>query len=91
MAAFLLSFATSCNESLFVAWIGETCKEDPTERAVVVAWVVALIYAGNAGLPLVLWPATEAPEYKYGYKVAAGFCGVSIVGVLGYRFLRSRK
>lgn len=91
MAAFLLSFATSCNESLFLAWIGETCKEDPTERAVVVAWVVALIYAGNAGLPLVLWPATEAPEYKYGYKVAAGFCGISIIGVLGYRFLRSRK
>lgn len=90
MAAFLLSFATSCNESLFVAWIGETCKGDPTERAVVVAWAVALIYAGNAGLPLVLWPADEAPEYRYGYKVAVGFCCVSIGGVLGYRFLRGR-
>lgn len=91
MAAFLLSFATSCNESLFVSWIGETCKDDATERAVVVAWAVALIYAGNAGLPLVLWPANEAPMYKYGYKVAAGFCGISILGVLGYRFLRGRK
>lgn len=91
MAAFLLSFATSCNESLFVAWIGETCKDDPTERAVVVAWVVALIYAGNSGLPLVLWPANEAPEYRYGYKVAVAFCVVSVAGVLGYRFLRVRK
>ncbi|CZT25704.1 related to transporter protein [Ramularia collo-cygni] len=91
MAAFMLSFLTGCNESLFMAWIGETCKDDATERAVVVAWAVALVYAGNSGLPLVLWPANEAPTYKYGYKVAAAFCGVSIMGVLGYRFLRGRK
>lgn len=90
-AAFMLSFATSCNESLFVAWIGETCKEDSTERAVVVAWVVALIYAGNAGLPLVLWPANEAPMYRYGYKVAVGFCVVSCIGVVGYRYLKGLK
>lgn len=90
MSAFLLSFATSCNESLFVAWIGETCREDATERAVIVAWVVALIYAGNSGLPLVLWPANEAPQYRYGYKVAVAFCVISIAGILGYRFLRAR-
>jgi hypothetical protein len=42
-------------------------------------------------MPLVLWPAREAPNYKYGYKVAVGFCVASCVGILLYRALVAKK
>ncbi|KAI7706709.1 major facilitator superfamily transporter [Hortaea werneckii] len=89
MFAFLLSYTTGINESILIAWVGDICKDNPTERAVIIAWTVSVMFAGNASMPLGLWPASQAPDYKYGYKVAVGFCVVSIIGILGFRFLRS--
>ncbi|KAF4550758.1 Pantothenate transporter-like protein 3 [Elsinoe fawcettii] len=72
MAALLSSYTTVINEPLIMTWLGETFKAFPTERAVIVAWTVSLLFVGNAAMPLTLWPAREAPNYKYGYKVAVG-------------------
>lgn len=91
MAAFLLSFTTVINETLIMSWLGETFKTKPTERAVIVAWTVSLLFVGNASMPLSLWPAKEAPNYRYGYKVSVGFCVASCVGVLLYRWLVAKK
>lgn len=92
MAAFLLSFTTVINEPLIMSWLGETFKSQPTERAILVAWTVSLLFVGNSAMPLALWPAKQAPNYKYGYKVAVGFCVLSCVGILGYRaYVRRRR
>ena len=89
MFAFFLSYTTGINESILIAWVGDICKDNPTERAVIIAWTVSVMFAGNASMPLGLWPASQAPDYKYGYKVAVGFCVVSIVGIIGFRSFRS--
>ena len=91
MAAFLVSFTTVINETLIMSWMGDTFREYPTERAVIVAWAVSLLSVGNASMPLALWPARQAPNYKYGYKVAVGFCVASCVGILLYRSLVAKK
>ncbi|KAI7668856.1 major facilitator superfamily transporter [Hortaea werneckii] len=89
MFAFFLSYTTGINESILIAWVGDICKDNPTERAVIIAWTVSVMFAGNASMPLGLWPASQAPDYKYGYKVAVGFCVVSVIGIIGFRFFRS--
>jgi len=91
MAAYLITFTTVINETLIMSWMGDTFKKYPTERAVIVAWAISLLSVGNASMPLALWPAREAPNYKYGYKVAAGFCVTSCVGILLYRSLVAKK
>jgi ACS family pantothenate transporter-like MFS transporter len=91
MAAYLVTFSTVINETLIMSWMGDTFRKFPTERAVIVAWTVSLLSVGNASMPLVLWPARQAPNYKYGYKVAVGFCVASCVGVLLYRVLVAKK
>lgn len=91
MAAFLISFSTVINETLIMSWMGDTFKKYPTERAVIVAWAISLLSVGNASMPLALWPARQAPNYKYGYKVAVGFCVASCVGILLYRSLVAKK
>ncbi|PWN47284.1 MFS general substrate transporter [Violaceomyces palustris] len=91
MFAFLISFTTGANESMLMSWIGDVCKEDPTERAVVVGWALTLAIAGNASLPIALWPAKQAPKYKYGYKVATAFTCVSIIAIFTYRWLLGQE
>ncbi|KAM0720648.1 hypothetical protein Q7P37_004785 [Cladosporium fusiforme] len=91
LAAFLLSFTTVINETLIMSWLGDTFITQPTERAVIVAWTVSLLFVGNASMPLALWPAKEAPNYRYGYKVSVGFCVASCVGILLYRYFVARK
>jgi len=91
MAAFLITFTTVINETLIMSWLGDTFRKFPTERAVLVACSVSLLSVGNASLPLILWPAREAPNYEYGYKVAVGFCVASCVGICAYRSLVAKK
>jgi MFS family permease len=91
MAAMLVTFSTCINETLLMSWMGDVFRKYPTERAIIVAWTVSLLFVGNASMPLVLWPAKEAPNYKYGYKVAVGFCVLSCIGILLYRALVAKK
>jgi len=91
MAAYFITFTTVINETLIMSWMGDTFKKYPTERAVIVAWAISLLSVGNASMPLALWPARQAPNYKYGYKVAVGFCVASCVGILLYRSLVAKK
>ena len=91
MAAFLVTFTTVINETLLMSWMGDVFKKYPTERAIIVAWTVSLLFVGNASMPLALWPAKEAPNYKYGYKVAVAFCVLSCIGIMLYRALVAKK
>ncbi|KAJ1301427.1 hypothetical protein OPQ81_008686 [Rhizoctonia solani] len=88
--AFLVSYVTFANESIYVSWLGDICKDDPVERSLVLALALTLTMAGNSSLPIVLWPSKEAPRYRYGYKVACSFCGISIISTLVYRYLIRR-
>lgn len=56
-----------------------------------VALAFSLTMAGNVALPLFLWPAKEAPRYKYGYKFACGFAALSLVSTLVYKFAQERE
>lgn len=91
MAVYLVTFTTVINETLIMSWMGDTFRKFPTERAVIVAWTVSLLFVGNASMPLALWPAREAPHYKYGYKAAIAFCVASCVGILLYRGFVAKK
>jgi ACS family pantothenate transporter-like MFS transporter len=35
----------------------------------------------KAWVPLLAYPAQEAPHYKYGYKISAGLWGLYLIGV----------
>lgn len=38
-------------------------------------------YVFNAFVPLYAYPASEAPNYKYGYKINAAFWGIYLLGI----------
>ena len=81
----------------------------PEERNVIVGVAVSFVYAMDSfangqsslyhsyvNLPAVLiYPASEAPHYKVGYKAAAGFCVASLLATAAFKYkdrqLRQRQ
>lgn len=52
----------------FVAWLGELCRHSAEERAIIISAFVTSFYAIAAGLPLIIWPASKAPEWPIGFS-----------------------
>lgn len=52
---------------LSMSWANEICGADAEERAVVIGIMNSLGYAVNAWLPLLVYPATDAPRFRKGF------------------------
>jgi ACS family pantothenate transporter-like MFS transporter len=68
-------------QSLTMTWLSEVCQGNATLRGLIVSIGNTFIYAINAWALVLLFPATDAPHYKYGYQVCAGMIGVGVVSV----------
>lgn len=55
-----------------MSWANEICGADAEERAVVLGVMNASGYAMNTWLPLLTYPAVEAPRFKRGFTWSAG-------------------
>ncbi|KAG7748744.1 hypothetical protein KL912_001806 [Ogataea haglerorum] len=88
---YFLLFAQGANTPILISFLPEIWATAPDLRAIITGVTVAMVYANNAWLPLFLWPANEAPEYKYGYKVTCGLTGASSVGIVLFYFLAYKR
>ncbi|TQB74249.1 hypothetical protein MPDQ_004972 [Monascus purpureus] len=52
---------------LAMSWASEICAADAEERAITIGIMNSVAYAFNAWLPLVVFPATQAPRFKRGW------------------------
>ncbi|KAG7797941.1 hypothetical protein KL929_001906 [Ogataea haglerorum] len=89
--SYFLLFAQGANTPILISFLPEIWATAPDLRAIITGVTVAMVYANNAWLPLFLWPANEAPEYKYGYKVTCGLTGASSVGIVLFYFLAYKR
>lgn len=87
---FLLS-AKGATTPILVSCLPIIWPTDPDSRAVVIGITISMVYAHNAWIPLYVWPVSQAPHFKYGFKVAAGFAAGSLVFVILLHFLVLRK
>ncbi|PCG89147.1 Major facilitator superfamily domain, general substrate transporter [Penicillium occitanis (nom. inval.)] len=68
-------------QSLTMTWLSEVCQGNATLRGLIVSIGNTFIYAINAWALVLLFPASDAPHYKYGYQICAGMIGVGVVSV----------
>lgn len=68
-------------QALTMAWANEICQGNPLTRSMIVAVGNTFVYATNAWLQVVIFPASKAPHYKCGYQVCAAFLGLAIISV----------
>ncbi|KAH8680785.1 pantothenate transporter liz1 [Xylariales sp. PMI_506] len=79
--AWFLTFAPVGTGALLFAWGNEVCGNSAEERAILLGWLNTMGYTFNAWVPLYAYPASQAPNYKSGYKVNAALWGVYLLGI----------
>jgi ACS family pantothenate transporter-like MFS transporter len=67
-----------------MSWANEICGNDAEERAMVLGIMNASGYAFNAWLPLLTYPAKDAPRFKKGFifSTCAYVAQFAITGVV---------
>ena len=83
-------FSVAATGPILMSWMADMWNQYPERRAIITGSIVVLVYANNAWMPLFIWPVTEAPNYRYGYKIATMFQGVSLIGILLFKFIDQR-
>ncbi|KAH8669485.1 putative pantothenate transporter liz1 [Tricladium varicosporioides] len=70
--AYFLTRAAVAYGPLSMSWANEICGSDAEERALVLGIMNASGYAFNAWLPLLTYPAKQAPRFRKGFIFSTG-------------------
>lgn len=91
--AFFLQRASVPYGPLSMAWANEICGKDAEERTVVIGIMNSLGYAFNAWVPLLTYPARDAPRFRRGftYSVCAFGAQALITGAVAWMWKREKR
>ncbi|OAL57231.1 major facilitator superfamily transporter [Pyrenochaeta sp. DS3sAY3a] len=70
--AFFLQRASVPYGPLSMSWANEICGADAEERAIVIGIMNSMGYAFNAWVPLLTYPAVDAPKFRKGFIYTVG-------------------
>lgn len=68
--------------ALFVSWISETMSSSVEHRYLMIGVIETVAFAFTAWVPIYLYPADDAPRYKYGYPITFMFFTLELVVTL---------
>lgn len=72
-------------------WANEVCASDNEERAIVISSMNGFQYAVAAWLPIVIFPQTMAPTFRYGFPGTFGLVIAALMAVVAIQFLHRRE
>ncbi|KAI9631777.1 MFS general substrate transporter [Dioszegia hungarica] len=79
---FFLNFTATPIGAIMLAWANELLSDSAEARAITIGFQNTAAYAVNAWAPNLIFPASQAPIYRAGYKVTACLFGVWICGIM---------
>ncbi|KAH9908722.1 pantothenate transporter liz1 [Xylariomycetidae sp. FL2044] len=88
--AFLTS-SVQLMTAVFYTWANEVCAGDNEERALVISSMNGFQYAVDAWMPIVIFPQTMAPDFRYGFPATFAFVIAAIIAVTIIRLLVLRE
>ncbi|KAL4911423.1 hypothetical protein BDW74DRAFT_184772 [Aspergillus multicolor] len=80
-----LTIGAQLMTAVFYSWANEVCAGNNEQRAVVISSMNGFQYAVAAWLPIVIFPQTMAPSFRYGFPATFGLVIASIIGVIVIR------
>lgn len=85
-ASYFISYICLGTAPLIFAWLSDLIPQDPEARSLAVGVAVAGYYSISAWSQVLVWPASEAPYYKYGWQSALALLIVVIImtGILRF-------
>ncbi|KAF5131297.1 Vitamin H transporter [Metarhizium anisopliae] len=64
---------------LIWAWLSDLAPQEPEERSLTVGAAIAGYYSISAWSQVLVWPASQAPYYKYGWQSSIAVCALVII------------
>lgn len=89
-AAYFISFIPLGTAPLIMAWLADLIPQDPEVRSLVVGVSVAGYYAISAWSQVLVWPASQAPYYRYGWQSALALLVLVIIMTCTLRYIDVR-
>ncbi|KAJ4335722.1 hypothetical protein N0V95_008825 [Ascochyta clinopodiicola] len=77
--------------AIFYTWANELCAGDNEERAIVISSMNGFQYAVAAWLPIVIFPQTMAPTFRYGFPGTFGLVIAALIAIVAIQTLHVRS
>ncbi|KAJ7364304.1 major facilitator superfamily domain-containing protein [Mycena albidolilacea] len=85
--SYFISYVVLGTAPLIFAWVSDIIPHDPEQRSLVVGVAIAMYYAISAWSQVLVWPATQAPHYRYGWQTSIALWILVIGMTLGLRYI----
>lgn len=89
-AGYFISYLCLGTAPLIFSWLSDLLPQDPEARSLIVGMSVAGYYAISAWSQVLVWPAKQAPYYKYGWQTSIAIWILIIVMTCALRFIDVR-
>lgn len=89
-ASYFISYICLGTAPLIFAWLSDLIPQDPEARSLAVGVAVAGYYSISAWSQVLVWPASQAPFYKYGWQSALALLVLVIIMTCILRFVDVR-
>ncbi|TVY45354.1 Pantothenate transporter [Lachnellula subtilissima] len=89
-ASYFICYLTLGTAPLIFSWLSDLIPQDPEARSLIVGVAVAVYYAISAWSQVLVWPAVQAPYYKYGWQSALALWVLVIIMTCILRFIDIR-
>jgi len=86
-ASYFVSYMALGTAPLIFSWLSDLIPQDPEARSLIVGVAVAGYYAISAWSQVLVWPASQAPKYKYGWQSAIAILVLVIIMTCILRFI----
>ncbi|KAJ1325889.1 MFS transporter ACS family pantothenate transporter [Microdochium nivale] len=86
-AGYFLAYIPLGTAPLIFAWLSDILPKDPEARSLITGFAVALYYGVSSWSQILVWPAVEAPLYRYGWQSSLALWLLVIIVTCGLRFL----
>lgn len=89
-AGYFISYLCLGTAPLIFSWLSDLLPQDPEARSLIVGMSVAGYYAISAWSQVLVWPAKQAPYYKYGWQTSIALWVLIIAMTCTLRFIDVR-
>ncbi|KAH9897487.1 putative allantoate permease [Xylariomycetidae sp. FL2044] len=89
-ASHFISYLCLGTAPLIMAWLSDLLPQDPEARTLIVGVAIATYYAVSAWSQVLVWPAVQAPYYKYGWQSSIALWVLVIVMTCILRYIDIR-
>ncbi len=89
-ACYFITYMCLGTAPLIFSWLSDLVPEDPEARSLIVGVAIASYYAITAWSQVLVWPASQAPYYKYGWQSSIALLVIVLVVTCVLRFLEGR-